>query len=720
LTRRIRRRFVHGSLPVVVLGGAACLVGFIQISFDPGSPAFHWPASAQPVPFVVQEDGSADVGDRSDDAAVRLGFAAWEDLASSTIAFAEDEAADASRTDYDAADVHLVMFDEDGSTGLFAPGSGVIALTPLLAQTADGTILDADIVFNGELPFATDGDPDAFDVQSVATHEVGHFIGLDHSGGPQATMFSTILAGSVNARSLCRDDDAAAATVYPAVTRGRISGTVAHQGGPGVRFGQVVAVDAATGEYAGGGLTFSGGFDLEGLPAGDYDLYIEPLDGPLHPADTIALSGQSADAFSTTWFPGNPVTAPAGGSASATWTVAADDALDVDDSEGLELEPGQTASVELFGRNVNDVVSARVPGPGVSVTGVDPIAGGVRLEVTADPGAALGVRILEVTDSSGRIATLTAGVEVHAPPPTVTGVSLTTLEATGGQNLTVDGAGFTDGSVVVIGGELCPTTSFFSDARLDCVTPASPGTVDPVDVVVIRPDGREGRLAGAVAWEPAPVPQSVDPQLGPTAGGTTHTVHGSGFATGAVVRFDGQDAQVLSVTGDAIEVVIPPGDAGAVDVEVEVQGEVGVLTSGFSYVDGDAPVVETISPVTGPPSGGTLVTLTGSDLPADAEVTFGGVDATQVTVTGGSQLTCLAPAHPAGAVEVRVRDPDTGLVGIAPELYSYAASVALPPPSSSDDGCALGPAGARPAGGAWGLLALAGALVALRRRRSRR
>ena len=179
---RLSRRLVRATAGLSTVAVALALAGFVRIAFNPGGPGFSW--SQLPVRYVIQAAGSDDVADDSEKAAVRLAFRAWEELSSSAVRFEEDLTADATRRDHQAQDLHLVMWDDAGDSGLFTAGSGVVALTPLLASTVTGQIFDADIVFNGAQPFATAPTSGRFDIQSIATHEVGHFIGLDHAAGP--------------------------------------------------------------------------------------------------------------------------------------------------------------------------------------------------------------------------------------------------------------------------------------------------------------------------------------------------------------------------------------------------------------------------------------------------------------------------------------------------------------------------------------------------------
>lgn len=720
----IRRRFVRLGASAAALLLAAALAGFVRISFSPGSAPFSW--ASVPVTFVIQSAGSDDVPDASDATAIRLAAATWEKLPQSAIDFTEDTAADATRTDFDAQDIHLVLWDESGDSGQFPPGSGIVALTPILASTSNGQIFDADIVFNGSLPFSTRPTAGRFDVQSVATHEFGHFIGLDHGCGPFATMHSTVVAGSTSVRSLSRDEEAAAVTIYPAgAGRGQITGSVVRQGVGGLGFAHVVAIDATTGEVGATAVTdAAGGYTIQGLLPGSYTVYAEPLDGPFVLADTIGLTGQPAPSFPTTVSP-SAVSVSAGGSASATITVVAGDAvLNAAGASGTPVTAGgPPATLIVNGTGMGTVTQAVVTGTGVTATSVEPLAGTlVRVTLVATAGAPRGVRSIRLQNGSGALVFVTAGVDVVDPTPTITAVDPDVLPAQGGTLVTIDGTNFVDGCDVVIGGQLATAVQLFSPTQLRCAAPPSPGVTTPVDVVVIRPDGIETRALSVVNYEANPIPTSIDPNVASTQGGTLHTIYGSGFATGVTVRIGTSQAQVLNVTPTAIQVAAPAQPAGPASVVVTAGERSGSVPGGMTYVNGVPPFISTFTPGTSPTSGGVLVTITGTGFASNAQVRFGAVDAQGVSVVSDTTITCTAPAQAAGGVPVRVTNPTTGLASVSLTLFTYGDTVAAGGGGGGggSSGCALSaaPATGSPASSLLGLGLVAVALVGARRRRA--
>lgn len=90
------------------------------------------------------------------------------------------------------------------------------------------------------------------------------------------------------------------------------------------------------------------------------------------------------------------------------------------------------------------------------------------------------------------------------------------------------------------------------------------------------------------------------------------------------------------------------------------------------------PAFSSVTPATGGYRGGSSVTLTGAGLAASTTVTFDGVPATDIVVTGGTSLTCKAPAHAAGTVDVVLQTSGVSLTRASSFTYAaHSATVAL-------------------------------------------
>lgn len=184
-----------------------------------------------------------------------------------------------------------------GTTGPFQyQCSGGISRTCSL----DDCIGDADIEFNPGINFTTSATLPAgtFGLQSVATHEEGHLLGLDHSGITHAVMFpfgDSTAAGEQ--LQLSTDDAIGISFLYPAsqfsAATGDISGKVTLNGA-GVFAAHVVAVDASSGDAVVDRLTApDGSYHLVGLPPGTYEILALPL-APSSDSGLLTLDNFSA------------------------------------------------------------------------------------------------------------------------------------------------------------------------------------------------------------------------------------------------------------------------------------------------------------------------------------------------------------------------------------------------------------------------------------------
>lgn len=106
--------------------------------------------------------------------------------------------------------------------------------------------------------------------------------------------------------------------------------------------------------------------------------------------------------------------------------------------------------------------------------------------------------------------------------------------------------------------------------------------------------------------------------------------------------------------------------------------------TGNYYYSATTMSITSLNPTSGTIAGGTPVTITGSGFASTSTVYFGATAATSVVVVNATTITCVAPAHVAGAVNVTVIHSGAGTV-TAQNAYTY-----LPPASGFVTGFILG------------------------------
>lgn len=243
--------------------------------------------------FHINSGGHPHIEDGSEILAIQNAIATWAavETADLTHTFGgETSSRLASGTD----GLNLVTFADDEF--LFADGVLAVAAKTIVfgENPGEAHIVDADIVFNPffvnnpsrSLRLGTETLAGGFDIQSIATHEFGHVLGLVHSGVEDATMFF-VLQPDQEARTLTLDDRAWVSARYPGATfgtLGAIEGVVLNGDAPGepVPGALVLARHTATNELVHAYTDAQGRYRVPGLPPGSYHVSIEPLDGDVH------------------------------------------------------------------------------------------------------------------------------------------------------------------------------------------------------------------------------------------------------------------------------------------------------------------------------------------------------------------------------------------------------------------------------------------------------
>jgi hypothetical protein len=254
------------------------------------SVAFTWKRT--PVRWFATNRGVPGVSPSEFQAAIARAFSTWEAVPTASIAF--QFVGFTSAEPFDDDNTPVLGFQNEPDL------DRVLGATGFVVDTVTGEILESDVFFNSAFAWSTSasGDPTRFDLQSVATHEIGHFIGLGHSalgetemrpeGGRRvlatgAVMFPVSFGRGVTLdRELQPDDIAGVSDLYPdasfrketGVARGRVL-----KNGAGVLGAHVVAFNPRTGVLIGGfSLNRDGEFQIAGLAPGPHVIRVEPLD----------------------------------------------------------------------------------------------------------------------------------------------------------------------------------------------------------------------------------------------------------------------------------------------------------------------------------------------------------------------------------------------------------------------------------------------------------
>lgn len=249
-----------------------------------------------------------------------------------------------------------------------------------------------------------------------------------------------------------------------------------------------------------------------------------------------------------------------------------------------------------------------------------------------------------------------------APGPVVADLLPNAGVPAGGATVRIEGSGFTGATAVAFGATPAASFTVVDDATITAVSPSRP--LGLVNVRVTTPTGVTA--TGADSWftyvsgpTGPPTVSGLTPNIGPVEGGTVVTIAGSGFLTASGVRFGPSAQATFTVVNDSTIRAVAPARSTSL-VNVWVTNHLGTSTtapaSWYSYriITGPPPAITGVSPRSGPTSGGTAVTITGTGFTDVASVRFGATAASSFSVVNDTTITAVAPARPTGLVHVRV------------------------------------------------------------------
>jgi phosphatidylserine/phosphatidylglycerophosphate/cardiolipin synthase-like enzyme len=323
---------------------------------------------------------------------------------------------------------------------------------------------------------------------------------------------------------------------------------------------------------------------------------------------------------------------------------------------------GPSSGATLVTITGTNFVTGAIVSFGQSTASSIKVINGTTITAVAPPHVA-GTVGITVTNKAGDTGTLPAAyVYTSASPSTAPKLNVihpNSGSPSGGDAVIISGSNLVKGMIVTIGGAPATITSF-NTVSIHATTPSGTGVAD---VVVTTPKGESATLKGAFTYAETPDPPSVvstAPSSGSVNGGTTITVKGSGFNTGAVVSVGGTLCTTIIVLDSSTITANTPAHAlGSADVVVtNMDGQSDTLAGGFNYVAAPAPSISSVAPNAGSVAGGGGITINGSNFVFGAKVLVGNALATVQTTTGSYIYATAPSATQPGAVNVVVTNPD--------------------------------------------------------------
>ncbi len=204
------------------------------------------------------------------------------------------------------------------------------------------------------------------------------------------------------------------------------------------------------------------------------------------------------------------------------------------------------------------------------------------------PAGSAGAVDVTVTNAEGTSAESSADRFEYAPAPTVSKLSPRKGPAGGGAPVTISGTGFTGATTVSFGSSPATELAVVSATTITAVAPAAMSRT--VDVTVSGPGGTSDLTKSDRFTFEHPTVTDVSPDAGPTSGGASVVVNGTGFAPGfggtAFIFGRARGSLVDCTSTTECSLVTPAGRAGTVDVRAVVGTDKSKKTDSGDYTYG--------------------------------------------------------------------------------------------------------------------------------------
>ena len=279
----------------------------------------------------------------------------------------------------------------------------------------------------------------------------------------------------------------------------------------------------------------------------------------------------------------------------------------------------------------------------------------VRVAVPA--GTTGPVDVTAAHDPLNLTSTLPSGY-LYAAAPTLDGIvaiSPSSGPTAGGTRVHIFGRGFGAGPVTVSFGAVAGTgVRVVDDGHVEVNSPPA-AAAGAVDVSVARQDTTTFTLPGAFRYDARVDLTTLSPVSGTAQGGTVLTISGSGFAADCAFTLGGIALNVTLDGTTSATAAAPPGSAGEADLTVVCPGS-GTDTLAGAYKYAAELTLFSVEPLRGSIAGGTFVRIRGTGFitRSGLQVSFDTLPARNQTIESDNLILAYSPAHPAGAVTVKV------------------------------------------------------------------